>query len=50
MTTARSRAPVSRYALVAVLATSLLAACGYRPRGSVELPADFDAVRKAIQG
>lgn len=41
MTTARSRAPVSRYALVAVLATSLLAACGYRPRGSVELPADF---------
>lgn len=44
MTTARSRAPVSRYALVAVLATSLLAACGYRPRGSVELPADFRSI------
>ncbi len=37
-------APVLRCALLALLALSLLAGCGYRPRGSVELPADFREV------
>lgn len=30
--------------LVALVAISLLAACGYRPRGSIALPADFRSV------
>lgn len=33
--------PVLRYALLALLAAALLSACGFRPRGSVDLPENF---------
>ena len=34
-------ADVLRYALLALLTAALVSACGFRPRGSVELPKDF---------
>jgi LPS-assembly lipoprotein len=41
MTPMSRPAPALRYALVALLAAALLSACGFRPRGSLELPPDF---------
>lgn len=44
MTPLSSPLPPLRLALVAVLAAALMSACGFRPRGSIELPEDFREV------
>ena len=41
MTSRPSRVSPLQLALVFVLTSALMTACGFRPRGSIELPADF---------
>jgi len=44
MTGSRSPAPALRACTVLLLSAALLSACGFRPRGSVDLPANFRQV------
>jgi LPS-assembly lipoprotein len=44
MTMAGFPAPALRYALAVLLSAALVSACGFRPRGSISLPADFRQV------
>jgi LPS-assembly lipoprotein len=44
MTSMPGTGVVLRYVLVAFLAAALVSACGFRPRGSASLPADFQEI------
>jgi LPS-assembly lipoprotein len=44
MTSRPSRVTPLQLALVVVLTSALLSACGFRPRGSIELPQDFRGI------